>query len=630
MSNALVSPVSNKALMLGNEAIVRGALESGLGFFAAYPGTPSSEILDAMIDIAKVLDIYAEVSANEKVAFEACLGASWSGIRAMTSMKHVGLNVASDALMSAASMGVRAGFVAVVADDPSMWSSQNEQDTRIYARFANVPVLDPSTPQDALSLTKKAYELSEKYRTIVILRTTTRLSHMRGEVETGSLPQGYGKEKRYIGEFKKDPDRFVSLPQIARRNKLEHVNAMRKLEEAEGDKLVEIEHADGSDLGIITGGVSYNYVKEAETWLGISGLRIMRTMMSYPLPRKPIADFLKSVDKVLVVEELEPVIEEQVKLIAFDEGIDVEIHGKDLVPRDFELTPEKVAISLSRFLKLDPPIDFELLERMGKETSALAPPVPPTLCPACPHRSTFYAIRKAATNRAIFPSDIGCYTLGYYPPLKTVDTCVDMGASVSVAHGIAVASRGDGGKTVVATIGDSTFFHSGLSALANAIANGSDFILVVLDNGTTAMTGHQPNPGSAEGNRGKRISIEEVAKAMGADLVEVVDPYDISAVVGTMKRAMEIKGVRVIVARRECALKSISEKRRKGETWKRYAVNAEKCTGCKACINAFGCPAIKWDASNKKAYIDPEMCWGCGSCAQVCPFDAIKVVDDGV
>lgn len=623
----LLLPSSSKLLLLGNEAIVRGALEANLGFFAAYPGTPSSEILDAMLEVAEAAGIYAEVSVNEKVAFESCLGASWSGLRAMTSMKHVGLNVAADSLMSSASMKLRGGFVAVVADDPSMWSSQNEQDTRLFAKMANVPALEPSSPQEALELTRKAFELSEKHGTIIILRTTTRLSHTRGEVVTSSLPADITEGRRKRGEFRKDPQSFVNLPQNSRRLKLEHAKIMEAFEKEEGKTLTEIEGSDSARVGVITGGVSYGYVKEAMKWIGFSEIKIMKVMMPFPLPREPVADFLSNLDEVLVVEELEPLIEEQVKLTAFEKDIKVRVHGKDLVPRDFELTPEKVARSLAAFLKLPPPVDIESLEKAGRETSSLAPPVPPTLCPACPHRNTFFAIRKAATPRSIFPSDIGCYTLGYFPPLRTVDTTVDMGASISIAHGISIAGKGEEQKAVIATIGDSTFFHTGLPALANAISNGSDFVLVVLDNSTTAMTGHQPNPASKEGMKGKRISIEEVAKAMGADYVEVVDPYDINAVETAIKRAITVKGVKVIVARRDCALNVVSEKRRKGESWNVYRVVEDKCTGCRVCINAYGCPAIRWNREKKKAYIDEEMCWGCGGCAQVCPYNAIEVVE---
>jgi len=623
----LLAPKSSKLLLLGNEAIVRGALEANIGFFAAYPGTPSSEILDSMLEISEDAGVYAEVSVNEKVAFEACLGASWSGLRSMTSMKHVGLNVAADPLMSSASMKVRGGFVAVVADDPSMWSSQNEQDTRIFARFANVPAVEPTSPQEALELTRKAFDLSESYGTMVILRTTTRLSHTRGEVVTGNLPDDIVNARRKTGSFKKSPESYVNLPSNSRRMKLEHSRIMENLSKNEGRKFVEIEGDESSRFGIITGGAAYGYVKEALDWLGAErDVKIMKVLMPYPLPREPVLEFLGSLEEVLVVEELEPVMEEQVKLAAFDSGIRIKVHGKDLVPRDFELTPEKVLKSLASFLKRDLPLDLSRLEELGREASSLAAPVPPTLCPACPHRNTFYAIRKAATPRSIFPSDIGCYTLAYYPPLKTVDTTVDMGASISIAHGISAAEGGGKEGKIVATIGDSTFFHTGIPALANAIANGSDFTLVVLDNGTTAMTGHQPNPGSASGVKGKRVSIEDVARAMGADFVEVVDPYDIKAVENAVKKSLSIKGVKVIVARRDCALAVISQKKRRGESWKIYKVDEDKCTGCKVCINAYGCPAIRWEREKKKAVIDPEMCWGCGGCAQVCPYDAIEVM----
>ncbi|MEM0021330.1 MAG: indolepyruvate ferredoxin oxidoreductase subunit alpha [Fervidicoccaceae archaeon] len=621
----LIDPNPQKLLLLGNEAIVRGALEAGLDFFAAYPGTPSSEILDAMLSLADSVGIYAEVSVNEKIAFESCLGASWSGLRAMTSMKHVGLNVAADSLMSSAAMGTRGGFVSVVADDPNMWSSQNEQDTRLFAKFANVPLIEPSSPQEALDLTKRAFELSEKYGTLIILRTTTRLSHTRGDVRTGFLPQKIIEGKRRVGEFKKDPSRFVSLPQNSRRLKVEHASVVKRLEKEEGASFIELEGDEEAKVGIIASGTAYGYVKEALEWMGLSKVRIAKVLMPYPLPRNPLKEIFSNVDRILIVEELEPVIEEQAKLLAFEEGMRVEIHGKDFVPRDFELSPEKVAKAIASFMKKDLPIDFEELESKGKEASSLAPPVPPTLCPACPHRNTFYAIRKAASPRSIFPSDIGCYTLAFFPPLKTVDTTVDMGASISIAHGISRSSKEEKGKAVVATIGDSTFFHTGIPALANAIANGSDFILVVLDNGTTAMTGHQPNPGSTEGTK-RRLSIEDIARAMGADYVEVVDPYDIKSVEAAVRKAMDVRGVRVIVARRDCALKVISDKRRRGESWNVYRVNEDLCTGCKVCINAYGCPAIKWNRDKRKAYIDPELCWGCGGCAQVCPYNAIEVM----
>ncbi|ADT84290.1 indolepyruvate ferredoxin oxidoreductase subunit alpha [Thermococcus barophilus] len=629
-----------KVLLLGNHAIARGALEANIAVFAAYPGTPSSELTDTMAAVAEKAGVYMEYSTNEKVAFETALSAAWSGLRAMTAMKHVGLNVAADTFLSAVGMGVEGGFVIMVADDPSMWSSQNEQDTRVYAKFANVPVLEPSSPHEAKEMTKYAFELSEKFKHMVILRTTTRISHARGDVILGELPEEIKQAKRKFGDFKKDPSRFVDVPSNARKF---HPQILEKIEKIR-EELAKcpfnwIEGKEDAKVGIIAPGLAYSYVKEALAWLGVDEVKILKLGTPFPVPYKLLEKFFNGLERVLIVEELEPVVEEQVKVWAFDNGIRIPIHGKDYVPRVYEMTTRRAVTAIAKFLGLETPIDFESVDGKYKKVSAIVPPRPPSLCPACPHRNTFYAIRKAAGSKAIFPSDIGCYTLGVLPPLKTVDTTVAMGASIGVAHGLDVALNGVPGekdtkekkKVIVATIGDSTFFHTGLPALANAIYNRSNVVIVVVDNLVTAMTGDQPNPGTGDTPHGpgKRILIEEVARAMGADFVEVVDPYDIKATYEVMKKAIETEGVSVVVARRVCALHHIGQLRRRGEKWLIYTVNEDKCTGCKICINAYGCPAIYWDAEKKKAQVNPLMCWGCGGCAQVCPFGAFEVMKEG-
>ncbi len=632
-----------RVLLLGNQAIARGAMEGNIAVFAAYPGTPSSELTDTMALIArKNRGVYMEYSTNEKVAFETALSAAWSGLRAMTAMKHVGLNVAADTFLSSVGMGVEGGFIIMVADDPSMWSSQNEQDTRVYAKFANVPVLEPSSVQEAKDMVKYGFELSEKFKHFVILRTTTRTSHMRGDVVLGELPDDIRNERRRFGEFKKNPERFVDIPAHSRKYHpkiLENIEKIR--EELNSCPFNWIEGDRNSKIGIIAPGLAYAYVKEALAWLGVDNVKILKLGTPFPVPYGLLKEFMNGLEKVLIVEELEPVVEEQVKVWAYDSGISIPIHGKDLVPRVYEMTTRRAVTAIAKFLGLKTPVDFEEIDRKYKKASEIVPPRPPSLCPACPHRNTFYAIRRAATLRAIFPSDIGCYTLGVLPPLKTVDTTVAMGGSIGIAHGLSIALNGSVAednhkegkekKVIVATIGDSTFFHTGLPALANAIYNRSNVLIVVMDNEITAMTGDQPNPGTGETPHGpgKRILIEEVAKAMGADYVAVVDPYDIKATERAIREGLKVDGVSVVVARQPCALYRIGQMRRRGEKWPIYHVIEEKCTGCKICINAYGCPAIYWDAESGKAKIDPLICWGCGGCAQVCPFGAFEPVSGG-
>lgn len=631
-----------KVLLLGNQAIARGALEANIAVYAAYPGTPSSELTDTMAIVAKKAGVYMEYSTNEKVAFETALAAAWSGLRAMTAMKHVGLNVAADTFMSAVGMGVEGGFVIMVADDPSMWSSQNEQDTRVYAKFANVPVLEPSDPHEAKEMTKYAFELSEKFKHFVILRTTTRTSHARGDVILGELPEEIKTGKRKFGEFKKDPSRFVDVPANARKFHPIILEKIEKIREELNDCPFNwIEGKEDAKVGIIAPGLSYAYVKEALHWLGVEDVKVLKLGTPFPVPYGLLEKFFDGLEKVLIVEELEPVVEEQVKTWAYDRGIRIPIHGKDLVPRVYEMTTRRAVEAIAKFLGIPTPVNYEELDAKYKKALEIVPPRPPSLCPACPHRNSFFAIKKATHSKGIYPSDIGCYTLGLLPPLNAVDTTVAMGASIGIAHGLSVALNGSLAeeerktgkekKVIVATIGDSTFYHTGLPALANAIYNRSNVLVVVLDNLVTAMTGDQPNPstGQTPHGEGRRIPIEDVAKAMGADFVAVVDPYDIKATYETIKKALEVDGVSVVVARQICALYRIGQMRRKGEKWPIYYVDEEKCTGCKICINAYGCPAIYWDEEKKQARIEPTMCWGCGGCAQICPFGAFKPVEGG-
>lgn len=634
----LLNKPNEKILLLGNHAIARGALEAGIAVFAAYPGTPSSELTDTIAAIAKDAGVYMEYSTNEKVAFETALSASWSGLRSMTAMKHVGLNVAADSFMSAVGMGVEGGFVIMVADDPSMWSSQNEQDTRVFAKFANVPVLEPMSVQEAKDMTKYAFEISEKYKHMVILRTTTRSSHMRGDVTLGELPEEIINKKRRLGSFEKNPKRFVDIPAHSRNFHPKILENIEKIRTEFNNSPFNWIEGEGK-IGIITSGLSYAYVKEALSWLNVENVKILKLGTPFPVPLGLVEKFMKGLEKVLIVEELEPVVEEQIKFWAYDKQLNIPIYGKNIVPRIFEMDTKRAVIAISKFLNLETPLNFEKLEESYNNINSSLPPRPPSLCPACPHRNTFFAINKATKKNAILPSDIGCYTLGVLPPLNAVDTTVAMGGSIGIAHGLSIALNGalneeienkKDTQLIVATIGDSTFYHTGLPAIANAIYNRSNVIIVVVDNEITAMTGDQPNPGTGDTphGSGKRIPIENIVEAMGADFVEVVNPYNIKKTTEVVKKAMEIDGVRVIISRQVCALHRVGQMKRKGIKLPVFTVNTNKCTGCRICINTFGCPAISWDNETKKAKIVPTMCWGCGSCIQVCPYGAFEVAKE--
>ncbi|WP_018963433.1 indolepyruvate ferredoxin oxidoreductase subunit alpha [Coprothermobacter platensis] len=603
-------------LLLGNEAIARGALESNVACVSAYPGTPSTEVPETLSKYAKKLGVYVEYSTNEKVALEVATAFSWSNLRAMATMKHVGLNVASDTFMSIAYQGVLGGLVILTADDPGMWSSQNEQDNRIYGKFAGVPVIVPSDPQEAKDLTRISFELSEFVGTPVLMRTTTRVSHTRAPVTLGPLGDDVKLPNVRKGVFKPDIPKFVSLPANAKKN---HPLVLQRLEKAlEFARVHELNKREGfGKVGVITQGVEYLYVKEAQKDLGLD-LSILKLDMVYPLDKEVILAFAKTVDVILVVEELEPFLEEMIKAILFDASVSIPVHGKDVLPRVDELGYWKVRNALERVAGMQ--ITYADISQVPQ-----LPPRPPVLCPGCSHRNVFYAIKKLE-RKAVKPSDIGCYTLGAMDPLKAIDTCIAMGASVGLGSGMAKAQD----QRVISTIGDSTFFHTGLPALVNAVYNKSKMTLIVLDNRITAMTGHQPNPSTgivADGDKGTHLDIETVARGLGADYVKSVDPYDLSALEEAIKEANQAT-VAVIVAKQPCALIRQRELSRRGEHAPLYAVDEERCTGCRICVNMLGCPALVFDREMKKVHIDEDLCAGCSACAQVCPYNAIYEMDE--
>ncbi len=592
-----------KRLLSGNEAIALGAWEAGVQFAAAYPGTPSTEVLESL---AQYAGVKAEWAANEKVALDSAAGAAFGGARALAAMKHVGVNVAADSLMSLSYTGVRGGLVLVSADDPGAFSSQNEQDNRNYARFGKFPCLDPADSEEARQFTRLAFEISEMFQCPVMVRSTTRLSHSKSPVEV-EMPEG-PRERQPLPPFERHPDKYVIIPAIARRRHPEIEQRLLEIAEwAESAPVNRIEWGDRS-VGIITCGMAYQYVREV-----FKGFSILKLGMTHPLPKRMIHDFAAQVEKLVVVEELDPVIEEQVRAW----GIEVAA-GKAYFPLYGELTLARVREGA---LKADLPV-APMPDRVEPLSEVVVPPRPPALCPGCPHRAFFYNLRRHR-RRVVIAGDIGCYSMGVLPPFEAMDMLISMGASIGMAHGFKQAG---GQEKVVATIGDSTFFHAGLSPLANAVYNKSNIVVAVLDNRITAMTGGQQHPGTGitlQGEEGRAIDVAEVARAMGVEHVWEVDAWDVKAVDRALKEAMAVEeGPSVVVVKGACVFTPYFQRR------PTVAVDLDTCTACGNCFRV-GCPAIlKSDQTHPKtgkpkATIDPLLCTGCTVCLQVCPVDAI-------
>ena len=611
MHELLTAQPGSRQLLLGNEAIVRGALEAGISFATTYPGTPSSEIGDNFYRISQETDLYFEYSVNEKVALETAAAAAISELRTMCSMKHVGLNVAADALMTLAYVGVKGGLVVVSADDPSMHSSQNEQDNRYYAQLAGLPMLEPANSQEALEMTRAAFELSEAYKIPVLLRTTTRINHSRTPVEVGLL-----QPPRRSGAFKKDPFNLVTVPMVGRRLRVELLEKINKLgSEASVSPFNRVEGKGG--WGVVSSGVSYNYVADAVRELDMTDrVRVLKMGMTYPFADEICLDFLKGVERVLVVEELEPFLEDKLKILAQENGLSLEIRGKgeELLPRYYEFDPVQVKSAMARF--------FQLKYQPGQvEMESALPQRPPNLCAGCPHRASYYAVNKALGDAAaIYPTDIGCYTLGILPPLEAADFLLCMGSSVSSAGGFAKAQE----EPVVAFIGDSTFFHSGITGLINAVHNDHNFILVILDNGTTAMTGQQPHPGielTPEGRQTPKVDIEAVVRGCGVDRVETVNPLQVDKTVAVLKEMLEDKqrpGVKVLISKSPCPL---FERRVTGKKQKVVFRVTNECDMCRRCLDELGCPAFTYCEDEEECAfisIDEHLCSGCSVCKQIC------------
>lgn len=591
-----------KELMSGNEAIARGAYECGVGLASAYPGTPSTEILENIG--RKYPEIRAGWAPNEKVAVEVAAGGAYGGVRSLALMKHVGLNVAADPFMTLSYTGVNGGLVLVVCDDPEMHSSQNEQDTRNYAKFGKVPCVEPADSQEAKDMLGEAFKISEEFDTPVILRGSTRISHSLSLVET---------KERVLGPVKpglrKEPPKFVMLPGFARRRHPIVEERLTKLAEfAETFPYNQIIMGDDS-LGIISAGVAFQYAREA-----LPHASFLKLGMVWPLPPKLIRDFASRVKRLLVIEDLDPFIEEAVRLMG------IEVSGKELTGLCGELSPEKVekAVLGSSSVKAMAPIDMDLPLR------------PPNMCPGCPHRATFSALKK---NKVYVAGDIGCYTLGALPPVGMLDHCLCMGAGIGIAAGLDRALGELAKGKAVAVIGDSTFFHSGMTPLLELAYNGGSTTVVIMDNRTTAMTGAQPHPGTGYTLRKDptiTADIEKLAEAFGFKRVKTVNPYEVKELQGTIKEELEAGEPSLIIARAPCAL--LKTERILPDTPMR--IDKDVCLGCKTCINT-GCPALEFipfkekpEGEKRKGYatINEALCVGCRTCYELCKSDAIQEV----
>jgi indolepyruvate ferredoxin oxidoreductase alpha subunit len=591
-------------ILSGDEAVARGAWEAGVTLASAYPGTPSTEILE---NFARFPNVYAEWAPNEKVALDVAIGAAYAGRRALATMKHVGLNVAADSFMYASMTGIEAGLVIVSADDPAMHSSQNEQDNRAFAKFARIPCLEPSDSQEAKDMTVAAYGLSERFDTPVLLRMTTRICHSKSAVELGERcePCGAGRPSAASAKFPRNPAKYVMAPGNAiKRHPIIEQRICDLAAFAETFPYNRIEPGDHS-LGVITAGVSYQYVKEI-----FPTASILKLGLSWPIPEQMIRRFAAGVDRLIVVEELDPFIEEAVRLL----GLPAE--GKSIFPITGELDPRTVRECAIRAGLLPADAHIPTLE----VDPGPLPARPPVLCSGCPHRGAFYVLNKL---KVPVNGDIGCYTLGMIQPLSAIHTCGCMGAGIGVAHGAAMAGSSE---HHVAVIGDSTFFHTGIPALLNVVYNGSPVVTIILDNRITGMTGHQENPGSGHTLQGKpapQIEIEPLVRALGVTHVKTVQAFEVDEIEKTLREYLALNEPAVLITREPCALLPEGKAR-----WQPLEVIADQCNGCTLCFRV-GCPAIlksdELDAHYQRplAVIDAALCTGCEVCAQVCPRDAI-------
>lgn len=600
---------AREALLFGNDAIVRGALEAGVGFASSYPGTPATEIGDAFAAVAKKTGIYFEWSCNEKVALEAAAGAAFSGVKAIVSMKHYGLNVVLDSLLPLAYL--ECPIVVVVADDPGCWSSiQTEQDSRYFDSLGKIPMLEPSNSQECKEMTKKAFEIAWKYKTPVIIRLVIRVCYTKSPVKLCRIVRGAVK-----GEFKKGWYSLGAAETVERHKKiLQKKNLLQH--EAEISEFNFAEKGKGK-VGVITSSAAYSYVKEAINELKLK-LPLLKLGFGYPFPFGKVSNFLKNLQRVIVVEELEPVIENAIRKIKTRNKLSIQ--GKKYFSRTGELKPEDVTLAFAKIFKKKGPQGLD--ENLKKFSPEKVPERNPLFCAGCPHRATFYALKKMLGIKKIYAGDIGCYMLGAYSPYEMQDFVISMGSSLGISHGISKTARNVNEKPV-ALIGDSTFFHAGIPALLNLVYNKANVLVVVLDNRVTAMTGHQPHPGSgwtAMSEEAKAISIEEIARACQADFVKTTNVFNFSQLCRDVKEVYSKKGVSVLIAKGECRLFTVRNLARKGLGWPRFEIFKQDSKLNE--LANFGCPAIIKEKEGKekgKWHIDKKLCWGCTVCKQLFP-----------
>jgi len=624
-----------KVVMLGNEAMARGALEAGIGFASTYPGTPASEVGDALAEVAKELPgLVFQYSTNEYVALENAIGASWSGVRSLCTFKMVGMNVAADPMFTLAYSGVTptGGLVIINGGDPSALSSTNEQDNRYYGLHARIPVVEPSSTQESKDFVVEAFNISEKYDVPVIVNSTARACHAVGVVELGEL-----KDPPEEGYFEKNWGKYYNTLILAVQNHQKLINNQKKMieEYAPVTELNRILPGD-SKTGIITSGMSFNYTLEALDILGIYDVPILKLGLVYPLSPKQIADFASNLDQIVIMEELDPFLEGEIKKIAYDQGLEIPIRGKDLFPQTGELNTDIAVQVYAKVFDKTPPINMEELDMKVLESALILPQRTPSMCPGCPHRATYYAIKKAVEGKGydvVWANDIGCYAMGALPPFNMGDLMTCMSAGESIAAGMSYKAKK---QKMVAFIGDSTFLHTGIPGLLNAVWNNADLLLVIMDNRWTAMTGHQPTPSTGidwSGEKAKAVNLRDIVAALGVEYVRVADPFNLKNAIAIFQDAMEREGVRVVISQQECVLQArrraralIEERKKKGVV--RYVdVNEDACIFCEECIKEFGCPAITVAEfeGEKVSHIDLSRCVECMVCKDLCKGCAITV-----
>jgi indolepyruvate ferredoxin oxidoreductase alpha subunit len=612
-------------LAMGNEALARGALEAGVGFFATYPGTPASEVGTVLQDLQPSFPgLYAEISLNEHVATLAALGASWAGVRSLVAMKHVGMSVAAEPLHFAGYTGVRGGMVIVVGSDPGAGSSTSEQDDRWYSLHTHLPLLEPSDIQEAKDLVRRAFELSEAYELPVVVNAPTKLCHNMGGLTLGALPE----EPKYSGSFDRNPERYLNLFDMAARNHARCLDAVERLRR-DLPRLGLNRYVPGDGrIGLVTSGIHFPSVLEALEILGVEDAPLLKIGLSYPLDAEAVGRFVERVGKVVVVEDLEGFLEFQMKRLAYERSARTPIVGKELFPASGELDPDRILEALSGVFRKPLPA----VRRRGREVfEARAGELPPrqgAFCPGCPHRATAYALLGAAGPDVVYAGDIGCYTLAVLPPFRVSDWVTCMNCGTGSGQGVARVSE----QRVVALVGDSTFFHSGIPSLLNAVQNGADLLLLVLDNRWVAMTGHQPSPTTeslVDGSPRAAVDLVGLLKSLGVRWVRRGDPFNVPAFENLLRDGLKESGVRVVVAEGECALQAERREKRRPARFEEYIdVEPERCQRCHRCYRELACPAIRelpGDGPEQSPVyaVDEALCQRCGVCEPICPNSAI-------